>query len=101
MFRAMSLPGVPVACVSGSLETYGMLPGIQGEQRAKVLERFKNAYGPAIGLRSVLHYLGTTGIGSLARPGLPNHSPQTYSCNVTYPGTKAAQKFYEAAHRNL
>ena len=42
MFRAMSLPGVPVACVSGSLETYGMLPGIQGEQRAKVLERFKN-----------------------------------------------------------
>ena len=35
MFRAMSLPGVPVACVSGSLETYGMLPGIQGEQRAE------------------------------------------------------------------
>jgi len=30
-----------VACVSGSLETYGMLPGIQGEQRLKVLERFK------------------------------------------------------------
>ncbi len=34
LFRALSVPGVPVACVSGSLETYGILPGIQGEQRA-------------------------------------------------------------------
>ena len=44
MFRAMAVKGVPVACVSGSLETYGMLPGIEQQRREKVLERFSRAY---------------------------------------------------------
>ena len=92
MFRAMSLPGVPVACVSGSLETYGMLPGIQGEQRAKVLERFKNAYTPAVSLGTVMDYLGTTGIDSLAGADILKSAPQAYSSTVTYPSTKVGQK---------
>jgi len=101
MFRAMSLPGVPVACVSGSLETYGMLPGIQGEQRAKVLERFKNAYSPAIGLGTVMDYLGTTGIDSLAGADILKSAPQMYSSTVTYPGTKVAQKLKGVAQVHL
>ena len=101
MFRAMSLPGVPVACVSGSLETYGMLPGIQGEQRAKVLERFKNAYAPAVGLGTVMDYLGTTGIDSLAGADILKSAPQKYSSTVTYPGSKVAQKLRGVAQVHL
>jgi len=101
MFRAMSLPGVPVACVSGSLETYGMLPGIQGEQRAKVLERFRNAYAPAIGLGTVMDYLGTTGIDSLAGADILKSAPQAYSSTVTYPTSKVAQKLRGVAQVHL
>jgi len=101
MFRAMSLPGVPVACVSGSLETYGMLPGIQGEQRAKVLERFKNAYAPAIGLGTVMDYLGTTGIDSLAGADTLKSAPQQYSSTVNYPSSKVGQKLRGVAQVHL
>jgi uncharacterized protein (DUF1501 family) len=101
MFRAMSLPGVPVACVSGALETYGMLPGIQGEQRAKVLERFKNAYAPAMSLGSVMDYLGTTGIDSLAGADILKSAPRQYSSTVNYPGTKVAQKLRGVAQVHL
>jgi len=101
MFRAMSLPGVPVACVSGSLETYGMLPGIQGEQRAKVLERFKNAYSPAIGLGTVMDYRGTTGIDSLAGADILKSAPQKYSSTVNYPSSKVGQKLRGVAQVHL
>src|SRR5262245_41858104 len=41
LFRALSVPGVPVACVAGPLENYGFLPGIQDKtQRLAVLDRF-------------------------------------------------------------
>src|SRR5436853_7637085 len=33
MFRALSMPGVPVACVAGPLEQYGFLPGSQDTAR--------------------------------------------------------------------
>ena len=101
MFRAMSLPGVPVACVSGSLETYGMLPGIQGEQRLKVLERFKNAYASSVGLGPVMDYLGTTGIDSLAGADILKVAPQKYSSTVTYPGSKVANKLKGVAQVHL
>ncbi|MEA2791431.1 MAG: hypothetical protein QOG73_3837, partial [Acetobacteraceae bacterium] len=39
LFRALAVPGVPVACVAGSLERYGFLPNIQEPtQRLQVLE---------------------------------------------------------------
>ena len=41
LFRALSVPGVPVACVAGPLEQYGFLPTIRDQaQRLKVLESF-------------------------------------------------------------
>src|SRR6266851_7411340 len=101
MFRAMSLPGVPVACVSGSLETYGMLPGIQGEQRLKVLERFKNAYASSVGLGPVMDYLGSTGIDSLAGADTLKSAPQKYSSTVNYPSSKVAQKLRGVAQVHL
>ena len=39
LFRALAVPGVPVACVAGPLEQYGFLPTIRDQaQRLKVLE---------------------------------------------------------------
>ncbi len=101
MFRAMSLPGVPVACVSGTLDNYGMLPGIQGEQRLKVLERFKNAYAPMMGTGAVMDYLGSTGIDSLAGADILKAAPQKYSSTVAYPGSKVAQKLKGVAQVHL
>ena len=51
MFRALSVSGVPVACVD-DLESYGLLTGIApAPQRAKILERFAQTYSPLIGHR--------------------------------------------------
>lgn len=88
MFRAMVLQGVPVACVSGSLETYGMLPGIEEQKRQKVLERFARAYSPAVGRGAVMDYLGQTGLDSLAGADILKVAPQQYSSTVTYPDSK-------------
>jgi uncharacterized protein (DUF1501 family) len=92
MFRAMAMPGVPVACVSGTLATYGMLPGLEAQRRQKVLERFANAYSPAIGRDAVLEHLGQTGLDSMAGADILKAAPQKYSSTVTYPSSKMAQK---------
>lgn len=92
MFRAMAVPGVPVACVSGALETYGMLPGLEAERRQKVLERFSRAYSPAIGRGEVMDYLGNTGLDSMAGADILKVAPQAYHSTVAYPKTKLAQK---------
>jgi uncharacterized protein (DUF1501 family) len=101
MFRAMSVPGVPVACVSGSLETYGMLPGIEAQQRQKMLERFARAYSPAIGRGMVMEYLGQTGLDSMAGADILKEAPKRYSSTVAYPNTKLAQKLRGIAQVHL
>ena len=66
MFRALSVSGVPVACVD-DLETYGLLTGISpAQQRAKILERFAQNYSPLIGTDEVMKYLGSTGLEAMA-----------------------------------
>jgi uncharacterized protein (DUF1501 family) len=92
MFRAMGVKGVPVACVSGSLETYGMLPGIEQQRREKVLERFSRAYSSMVGHGEVMEYLGQTGLDSMAGADILKVAPEKYTSTVTYPNTKLAQK---------
>jgi uncharacterized protein (DUF1501 family) len=92
MFRAMALPGVPVACVSGSLETYGMLPGIEQQQREKILQRFAKAYSPVVGQGEVMDYLGQTGLDSLSGADILKVAPERYTSTVAYPDTKLGQK---------
>ncbi len=92
MFRAMVLPGVPVACVSGSLETYGMLPGIEQQQREKILQRFANAYAPVVGQGEVMDYIGQTGLDSLTGADILKVAPEQYSSTVAYPDTKLGAK---------
>jgi uncharacterized protein (DUF1501 family) len=101
MFRAMAVQGVPVACVSGSLETYGMLPGIEAQKRQKVLERFSRAYAPAIGSGAVMDYLGQTGLDSMAGADILKVAPGQYQSTVTYPNTKLAGKLRGIAQIHL
>jgi uncharacterized protein (DUF1501 family) len=101
MFRAMSLPGVPVACVSGSLENYGMLPGIEAQQRQKILERFSKAYAPLMGQDAVMQYMGQTGLDSMAGADILKVAPQKYSSTVAYPASKVAQKLRGVAQVHL
>jgi uncharacterized protein (DUF1501 family) len=93
LFRALSVPGVPVACVAGPLEKYGFLPTIQEQaQRAKVLDRFARMYTPMVGRSGVMEFLGTTGLDSLAGADILKVAPQKYASTVKYPDTPIARK---------
>jgi len=92
LFRALSVPGVPVACVAGPLEKYGFLPNIQErEQRLQVLERFARMYKPEPG-SGVMEYLGTTGLDSLKGADILKVAPQNYKSTVQYPDSSIARK---------
>ena len=92
LFRALSVPDVPVACVAGPLEQYGFLPNIQEpEQRMKILERFSRMYKPKPG-SGVMEYLGTTGLDSLKGADILKVAPQRYKSTVKYPDSSIARK---------
>jgi uncharacterized protein (DUF1501 family) len=92
LFRALSVPGVPVACVAGALENYGFLPTIrEPAQRLQVLERFSRMYTPIPG-SGVMEYMGTTGLDSLKGADILKVAPSRYSSTVQYPNTPIAQK---------
>jgi uncharacterized protein (DUF1501 family) len=101
LFRALSVPGVPVACVAGPLEQYGFLPNIQErEQRLQVLERFSRMYKPEPG-SGVMEYLGTTGLDSLKGADILKVAPQRYKSNVKYPDSSIARKLKGVAQVHL
>jgi uncharacterized protein (DUF1501 family) len=92
LFRALVLPGVPVACVD-DLDTFGLLPGIsEMEQRNKILDRFSRLYSPTIGSGAVMDYLGQTGLDSIKAADILKVAPQRYRSNVEYPDTTIANK---------
>jgi uncharacterized protein (DUF1501 family) len=101
LFRALSVPGVPVACVAGPLERYGFLPTIQEQaQRLKVLDRFARMYSPVVG-SGVMEYLGTTGLDSLKGADILKVAPQKYASTVQYPDTPIARKLRGIAQVHL
>jgi len=101
LFRALSVPGVPVACVAGPLEKYGFLPNIQErEQRLQVLERFSRMYKPEPGT-GVMEYLGTTGLDSLKGADILKVAPQRYKSTVDYPDSSIARKLKGIAQVHL
>ena len=92
LFRALSVPGVPVACVAGPLETYGFLPSIQDKaQRRAMLDRFSRMYTPVPG-SGVMEYLGTTGLDSLKGADILKVAPGKYKSDAIYPDTSIARK---------
>ena len=92
LFRALVMPGVPVACVD-DLETYGLLPGItEAQQRSRILERFARLYSPVMGSSTVMDYLGQTGLDTLEGADILKEAPKMYSSTVEYPETTIAKK---------
>jgi uncharacterized protein (DUF1501 family) len=101
MFRALAVPGVPVACVD-DLDTYGLLTGIAPEQkRAKILERFAQNYAPLLGTDTVMQYLGQTGLEAMAGADILKVAPQQYASTVKYPDTSIAKKLKGIAQVHL
>jgi uncharacterized protein (DUF1501 family) len=101
MFRALVVPGVPVACVD-DLETYGLLTGISPtQQRAKILERFAQNYSPMIGKDTVMQYLGQTGLEAMEGADILKVAPQRYASTVQYPSTTIAKKLKGIAQIHL
>ena len=82
--RALVVSGVPVASVA-DLSTYGLLTGIEQEQqRDKMLQRFVNMYGRAIGTGAVQEYLGRTGLDALKGADILKEGLGRYSSDVEY-----------------
>jgi uncharacterized protein (DUF1501 family) len=101
LFRALALPGVPVACVD-DLDSFGMLTGITEEQqRNKILDRFTRLYSPTIGNGFVMEYLGQTGLDSLKAADILKVAPEQYSSTVEYPDTLIARKLKGIAQVHL
>ncbi len=92
LFRALVMPGVPVACVD-DLDSYGLLPGItEKQQRTKILDRFARLYSPVMGSSSVMDYLGQTGLDTLEGADILKEAPKMYSSTVEYPDTTIGAK---------
>ena len=95
--RALAMPGVSVASVS-DLATYGILTGLEQDQRATALERFERMYAPMVGSGYVMDYLSQTGLDALKGADILRTAPDNYSSNVEYASSPIAQKM--AGHRS-
>ena len=88
--RALAMPGVPVASV-GNLETYGVLTGMEEDQRTEALDFFSRMYSPAMGRGPVVDYLSHTGIDALKGADILSTALEKYSSSVEYGRSSAAQ----------
>ena len=88
--RALVMAGVPVASV-GDLETYGVLTGMEDEQRTEALDIFSRMYSPAMGRGPVVDYLSQTGMDALKGADILSTAPQKYSSSVEYGFSSMAQ----------
>ena len=98
--RALAKEGVPVASV-GNLETYGLLSGIQGEERNNALDVFGRMYGPAIGTGYAMDYIRSTGIDALKGADILATAPHTYTSNVEYSSTDVGRYMKNIAQTHL
>ena len=98
--RALAMPGVSVASVS-DLATYGILTGLEQDQRATALERFERMYAPMVGSGYVMDYLSQTGLDALKGADILRTAPDNYSSNVEYASSPIAQKMRDIAQVHL
>ena len=88
--RSLAAPQVPVASV-GSLESYGVLTGIETDQRDEALDLFARMYSPAMGRGSVVDYLSQTGMDALKGADILSTAPEKYSSTIEYGTDTVAQ----------
>ena len=98
--RALAKEGVPVASV-GNLETYGLLSGIQGEERNDALDVFAKMYGPAIGTGYAMDYIRSTGIDALKGADILATAPHMYTSDVEYSNTEVGRYMKNIAQTHL
>ena len=95
--RAMLAPGVSVASVA-DLSTYGLLTGIQRDDlRTRMLQRFVNMYGQAIGTGPVQDYLGQTGLDALKGADILKEGLSRYTSGVEYADNPIAKSLRDVA----
>jgi uncharacterized protein (DUF1501 family) len=98
--RSLAAPGVPVASV-GNLETYGVLTGIEDNQREEALDIFSRMYSPALGRGQVMDYLSHTGMDALKGADILSTAPEKYSSTVEYGGNSVAQYMRNIAQTHI
>ena len=98
--RALAMPGVSVASVS-DLASYGILTGLEQEQRAMALERFERMYAPTVGSGYVMDYLSQTGLDALKGADILRTAPDKYSSTVEYANSSIASKMKDIAQVHL
>jgi len=98
--RALAMPGVSVASVS-DLATYGILTGLEQDQRAAALERFERMYAPSVGSGYVMDYLSQTGLDALKGADILRTAPDKYSSTVEYAASPIARKLRDVAQVHL
>ena len=98
--RALAAPGVPVASV-GNLDTYGVLTGIESDQRDEALDLFARMYSPSMGRGPVTDYLTQTGMDALKGADILNTAPEQYSSGVEYGTDTVAQYMRNIAQVHL
>ena len=98
--RALAAPKVPVASV-GNLESYGVLTGIESEQRTEVLDLFARMYSPSVGRGAVTDYLSQTGMDALKGADILKTAPEKYSSSIEYGTDTVAQYMRNICQVNL
>ena len=88
--HALTLPGVPVASV-GNLESYGVLTGIEEEQRVAALDTFTRIYSPTMGSGFTYDYLSQTGMDAFKGADILKTVPEKYASSVEYGNTSVAR----------
>jgi len=98
--RSLAAPGVPVASV-GNLETYGVLTGIDDDQRDEALDIFSRMYSPAMGRGQVMDYLSHTGMDALKGADILSTAPEKYSSTIEYGNDSVAQYMRNIAQTHI
>jgi len=95
--RALVAPNVSVASVA-DVETYGLLTSVEEEKvREKMLTRFSNMYGAALGSGPVMDYLGQTGIDALNGAEILKVAPEKYESTIEYGNSQIGQNLRDVA----
>ena len=88
--HALALPGVPVASV-GNLETYGLLTGIEDEERVAALDTFTRIYSPTLGGSFTYDYMSQTGMDAYKGADILKTVPEKYHSSVEYGDSSVAR----------